>query len=393
MQVAFLGQGLDQNDSSVGNELLRSFADKDFDEFYCFVGFASAKGIELLSDALTNSKAKFSKFQIIVGIDDGGTPIDALRKLIELNLNAKIYYSPVLTIFHPKIYVFNGKTKCKIMVGSSNFTQQGLFQNIEASLMIYFERPDQDGDILLFNLYKYFASLCKDGNPNIKKLSASLVDSLLSLNLIPNEGDELIQKKQQVSPKVNLDQIESLFPRTKVPKLPSGVDRKLSVVQSRLSNAAQFASPIKVTFFLMELNKVGKNAPGEFRIPLAARDQNPQLWGWPENYTKQQRNRGEKTRDYLEWKSQWLLISGNTSVIETVRIYFYLENEDFRFYSPTLIKWGAQEGDIVKIGRGDKDNEYIFICELVTKQDAKFKSVKSQCTQSIRNSSRKYGFI
>ena len=391
MQVSFLGQGLDQNDSSVGSELLKSFADKDFDEFRCLVGFASAKGIELLSDALSSFRVNFSKFQIIVGIDEGGTPVDALRKLIELNLNIKIYHSPVLTIFHPKIYIFNGTTKCKIIVGSSNLTQQGLFQNIEASLMIYFERPDQNGDKVLFDLDKYFASVFQENNPNVKTLSGSLVDTLLRLNLVPNEGDELNQKKQQISSKVNIDEIVSLFPRTRVPKLPFVSDKKQKVAQSRLFNGIK-STPTKTTF-LMELNKFGENAPGEFRIPLAARNQNPELWGWPENYTKQQRNRGQKIRDYLEWKPHWLLVSGNNKVIETVRMYFYLENEDFRFYSPTLIKWGAKEGDIVKISRESKDGTYSFICELITKQDPNFKILKSQCTQSVRNSSRKYGFI
>lgn len=393
MQVSFLGQGLDQNDRSVGNELLKSFTDKDFYEFRCLVGFASAKGVELLFNALSNFRVNFSKFQIIVGIDEGGTPVDALRKLKELNLDVKIYHSPVLTIFHPKIYIFNGKTKCKIIVGSSNLTQQGLFQNIEASLMIYFEKPDQDGDAVLSDLDKYFATVYQENNPNVKTLSDSLIDTLLELNLVPNEGDELTHKKQQANSKANIDKIILLFPRTKVAKLPFVFDKNPKVVQSRLFNGIKSTSPSIKTTFLMELNKFGENAPGEFRIPLAARNQNPQLWGWPENYTKQQRNRGQKIRDYLEWKAQWLLISGNNKVIETVRIYFYLENEDFRFYSPTLIKWGAKEGDIVKISRESKDSSYIFICELVKKQDPNFKILKSKCTQSVRNSSRKYGFI
>jgi HKD family nuclease len=123
MDIKFLGQGFNPEiDDSVGSHLIRLLAERRFESLTWFSAFASEPGIRGLSHHLESVKRHFKSMTIIVGVDQKGTSKEALEALLDLNLNAFIFYQPSNAIFHPKIYLFEGIAETVLIVGSSNLT-------------------------------------------------------------------------------------------------------------------------------------------------------------------------------------------------------------------------------------------------------------------------------
>ncbi|MCG2717943.1 MAG: phospholipase D family protein [Nanoarchaeota archaeon] len=162
-------------------------------------------------------------------MDQQGTSKEALEALLGLDIGTSIYYTFSPIIFHPKIYLFEGDEKCRIIVGSSNLTKTGLFQNIEISLRVDFIKPDKNGEELLKQMYDYFESFFDDEVKNLHKLTQEIIEKMSEGGIIPDEfermkvwGDKKFLKKE--TGKVNkLGELKSLFPTVRIQKLPSSL--------------------------------------------------------------------------------------------------------------------------------------------------------------------------
>lgn len=169
--------------------------------------------------------------KIFVGIDQKGTSKEALEALLKLKIDTRIYHTTSRIIFHPKIYLFTGDKHCCIILGSSNLTKTGLFQNIEASLLVEFERSDVNGASLLNQVYVYFDSFLKGKDKNIQILNKELIKRLYKYKIIPNEKErKKIQEKIKLSEKETkgtiLADMQKLFPSIKIQKLPKGFRKR-----------------------------------------------------------------------------------------------------------------------------------------------------------------------
>lgn len=74
------------------------------------------------------------KINIVVGIAFCQTHPAGLRSLIELGTDLRI--AKENKMFHSKVYIFSTGGTRSIFLGSSNFTYQGFFDNIEANVLI-----------------------------------------------------------------------------------------------------------------------------------------------------------------------------------------------------------------------------------------------------------------
>lgn len=125
MELKFIGQGLDPtSDATAGNLIIDSLTDEQFNSFNAFVAFVSIGGINNIIDQLTAFKERGGAIRLYVGVDLNGTSKEALEKLIELELETYIVFSPNNIIYHPKIYTFVGDTFSRAVVGSSNLTEE-----------------------------------------------------------------------------------------------------------------------------------------------------------------------------------------------------------------------------------------------------------------------------
>ena len=149
MKTHFLGQGYNAStDKAVGTLLTQYLTEKHFNKFTCMSAFASEAALLGLASSIQVAKNNFEELSIIVGVDQNGTSKKALLALCELEANSFVFYQKEAPIFHPKIYLFEGKEN-RLIIGSSNLTAQGLFGNIESSLLVEFSDNDEEGLALL----------------------------------------------------------------------------------------------------------------------------------------------------------------------------------------------------------------------------------------------------
>lgn len=105
-------------------------------EYICHsehIDIAVALASQTATDLLENMR-KGCQLRFVVGIDLP-TPLEVLKNLMKkYGNNVRIYNSEM---FHPKVYLFTllDGTK-KAILGSGNFTSGGLYENIEASVLI-----------------------------------------------------------------------------------------------------------------------------------------------------------------------------------------------------------------------------------------------------------------
>jgi len=191
MKIEFLGHGiLEEQDNTVGNYLHKSFKDKNFDTFKCFVAYTTLSGLSIFIDELEKVKLNYKKIELYLGVDDKGTSREALLELLEREIDTYIYYNPTKrtrAIYHPKLYIFNGEKANRILIGSSNLTRPGLFNNVETSLAIDFVSGNFQGEKLKRQIEEYFFNFLDKSNQNIKKLDSNLIKYLTVNGLILDE--------------------------------------------------------------------------------------------------------------------------------------------------------------------------------------------------------------
>ncbi|MBK7391124.1 MAG: phospholipase D family protein [Bacteroidetes bacterium] len=190
MNINLLGQGFEEESAnSVGNHLIRFFADKDFHTFTGISAFASQAAIRGLSKHINTAKRHLNIITIVTGVDQKGTSKEALEEFLKLKINAFVFYQPSITIFHPKIYLFEGNDKCELIIGSSNLTSQGLFTNVEASIHVSIDNSSASDRNIVDQLKEYFKGIFDHSDPNLKKLNKKLIADLVKAKLVPTEEE------------------------------------------------------------------------------------------------------------------------------------------------------------------------------------------------------------
>jgi HKD family nuclease len=220
MKIQFIGQGTSEG-QSVGQRLLASLSNGLFDKFTVVSAFASQSAVLSINEVL--QKASLTQLTFIVGIDQKGTSKEALEALLSIeNADISVIHTISGIIFHPKIYIFEGQKQVCVIVGSSNLTMQGLFQNIEASLIIEFEQSDENGTQILKEVYGFIDALSE----NRTKLTQELIEKLYESKVIPLESENketrsnLHQSDKEARDPSVWEQVKTVFPSIKINKIP-----------------------------------------------------------------------------------------------------------------------------------------------------------------------------
>jgi HKD family nuclease len=223
MNISILGQGFKAEiANSVGNKLIEFFSNKNFHTFTGFSAFVSQAGVNGLSKHILLAKKHFTNINIISGIDQKGTSKEALEALLNLKINVFVFYQPSFTIFHPKIYLFEGEGKSELIIGSSNLTSQGLFTNIETSLLVSIDNSIEKDRKIVEQLKKYFKGIFDFTDPNLKKLSTNIITDLVNAKIVPTETErKAVQDKVEKTERKETENIISkIFPKRVIAKIP-----------------------------------------------------------------------------------------------------------------------------------------------------------------------------
>ena len=282
MKIILLGQGFESDSkNSVGHQLIKSFANKDFHSFFGISAFASQTGIRGLALHINAAKKHIKNIALIVGIDQRGTSMEALEELLSLKIRSFIFYQPAISIFHPKIYLFEGKNKSELIIGSSNLTSQGLFTNVETSLLISIDNSIVSERKILDQLKEYFKSIFDLSDPNLQKISRSLILKLVKANIVPTEQErKASQDKSTQGQREEIGEIISkFFPRRETAKIPSefrGIRKK--ALPSEANESSQTGPSVhgklvwtrkKLPASSVQIGSSGTNPTGGLRLVQA----------------------------------------------------------------------------------------------------------------------------
>ena len=219
MNTAIIGQGYNlQENTSVGKELIDQFNTGIYDSFTCLVAFASYDGISALTPYILKAKDNGTSIKVILGVDQKGTSKEALEEVLTWKVDAKIYHTDTVTIFHPKVYLFENRDIFTLIVGSNNLTTRGLVQNVECSLLI---KDTKDGNSVHGKFYAYWKGILDGTEENLYPITQELIDKLFSDKIIcteeirakqyDNGADEKDSKKEISFNKVNIQGLPDGF--------------------------------------------------------------------------------------------------------------------------------------------------------------------------------------
>lgn len=222
-----------------GDVINNALSETDYDSFAAFVAFVSTDGINQLKDGFNQFIEAGGKIRLYIGVDLHGTSKEALELLLSLyNIQTYIVYSSNRIIYHPKIYSFEGDNKNMVMVGSSNLTLSGLYQNIEASLCITCEGEDGKDKSLISDIYDYYNALLSNDSTYCQPLSREIIDLLCDNRIVLTSKESRAQlneqNKQNKTSVSNREKLRENFSSVKAGKAKAG--RKRSVVEHIYTN-------------------------------------------------------------------------------------------------------------------------------------------------------------
>lgn len=104
------------------------------------VAWVRASGMTHLTDSLEKFLGHGGRLSVIVGIDLQNTTREGLEALLALEqfgaAETFVYHNEAGSVFHPKMYLFQNDEEARLIVGSNNLTQAGLYVNVEAGLQV-----------------------------------------------------------------------------------------------------------------------------------------------------------------------------------------------------------------------------------------------------------------
>lgn len=104
------------------------------------VAWVRAAGVAHLSRSFQQFLKHSGSLRFVVGIDLQNTTKEGLQALLDLEVfgscETYVYHNEADSVFHPKVYFFRNIQEARIIVGSNNLTQAGLYSNVEAGLLV-----------------------------------------------------------------------------------------------------------------------------------------------------------------------------------------------------------------------------------------------------------------
>lgn len=228
MEIKFIGQGLDpESDITAGNYLINSLNNNQYNRFDAFVAFISTGGIRNIQEELKSFKDAGRAVRLFVGVNLNATSKEALEQLLALEVETYVIYSPNSLIYHPKIYTFIGDNNTRAIIGSSNLTEKGLFQNVEASVCIDYNNGDENGDEFLADIYDHFNNIINITHPSCQRLTTEILEILIEANVVLPEAvnraksNKISKEFGQKEAKVNT-RLQEHFGKLKAKRPPKG---------------------------------------------------------------------------------------------------------------------------------------------------------------------------
>ena len=390
-----LGEYLDENLSSDA-----------WTHFRAAVAFVKRSGTRHVAPALT-AFGRTGDVEIIAGIDHRGTSAEGLRDLLDATSprgRVVVFHNRLPFTFHPKVYLFKSPSAADVLVGSGNLTEGGLFTNYEAALRLSLDLNDPKQAELLASLERVFDSWADLSTGAALVLDDALLARLTTeLDLVPSEALAISEPGAMERAVATTRPRRAGFPfaargeyraprarrPTSIPEAPAaGTDRTAT------APAPGPGAPVfRAAGFVMTLQRtdvgVGQTTTGTSRrspeifVPLAARDADPDFWGWPGGFTSDPRRAGKFDRRGVRVR-----LGGE---VVFVNMMTWPDKHDFRLRSEALRSAG-RVGDLLRMEKVEPGAGYEYYVEVIPQGTSHHPVYLALCRQSVRNSRKRYGY-
>lgn len=324
----------------LADHLVANFS-RPWEQFRAAVAFVKRTGTRHISAPL----AEFSRsgqVEIIAGIDHGGTSSEGLQDLLDAvspTGRIVVFHNRLPHTFHPKIYLFKSAAAADLVVASGNLTEGGLFTNYEAGLHIPLDLADPAQAAVLRAVDDTLDSWAAPGNGLARVLDAGLLAALVARGLVLPEAHAVFADGggREGGRDAAATADDALFASHAESRAPP-VAKRGATADAQAGAAAASRPAAGVTGFVMTLQQtdvgVGRATAGapprspEIFIPLAARDAQPDFWGWPAAFAEDANKKGK----YDRWKVRMRLGAG----VIAVNMMTWPDKGDFRLRCEAL---------------------------------------------------------
>lgn len=171
-----------------GTDLVAHIQSGTWDRLDFAVAWVRASGLIHIEPDLKAFLASGKELHVIVGVDLDNTTREGLASLLELKkhgaMSVFVHHNEAGTIFHPKLYLFQNSKQAKLIVGSNNITEAGLYRNTEAGLEL-----DADINDPVITSAINALEAWRDTKFNLaRELDAAFLDELVSNGYIYDEA-------------------------------------------------------------------------------------------------------------------------------------------------------------------------------------------------------------
>jgi HKD family nuclease len=378
----------------------------EYTSFQAAIAFVKRSGTQHIFDELRGFVERGGHVRIVVGVDQHGTSIEGLSDLLDaLGDQGEVWVyhdeTPYVT-FHPKLYLFEGVHSAVMIVGSGNLTQGGLYLNDEASAVFSLHLQDPADLSVLEQVKAALDGWCNAAQGTAHLLDAQFVRTLAEADYIRPEsqsrpeGDTGAEPEQEAAGRLEPEQVGEgvLFRRGPTrrrpmrrkprPTLPREVTRPPAVTVPSETHGMGFV----MTLMRTDVG-VGQTTPGTARrspeifVPLAARDAEPEFWGWPDLFTEDAATPGKFDRRNVPMRLAGEILS--------VNMMTWPVKHDFRLRSETLRSAG-NIGDVLRIEQADEGLDYAYHVEIVPKGTSEYDHYHVLCVNSVQSSRKEWGY-
>ena len=419
------------SDKSMGEFIIESLngTHGDFDSFQAAVAFAKRSGVQHIEAQLKEFVGNGKNARIVVGVDLNGTTAEGLEALLdalgdsgELLVN---HDEDLFVTFHPKIYFFESADKAILTVGSGNLTAGGLYSNDEGFAIMELDKNNPADQAVIDQYKENFEKWCDEDSELVRRITdKDSIQALVDAGYVPSEAFvpvEADEAAEDVDPDADPgeDDVVGEEPEPEVlPKLFGRMQgrkraprrRVTPTIRPRTQPATQqpaaqqppaqqpavqqppAASPVGGNLvFVMTLQKTdvgtGQITAGASRrspevfIPLIARDDEPNFWGWDTLFVNDPVKAGKKDRNNVQ-----MLLGGD---IINVNMFYNDVKKDLRLRSEALRSSG-NINDIIKIEKTNGSQGFDYYVEIIPQSSGNYPNYRAACTNKVKGISKKY---
>lgn len=395
----------------LGDLLTERFQNDVWTSFRAAVAFAKRSGVKHVAENL-RTFAQRATVKISIGIDHCGTSAEAIADLLAaVQTKGEVWLfhndSPANATFHPKVYLFSNAEAAECFIGSGNLTEGGLFTNYETFVLLSLNRKDEGDREVLARIESLLDSSSDAGKGIALLVTEQLIAELNANGDLPNEA-EINARTKAVTKKVKpgaLGEVKKFFAAVKVPGAPHVAFAKEAAKQAKASTASRnqtaTAAQLEATGFVITLKNTdvgfgqktvgaAKRSP-ELFIPKVCVRANPEFWGWPQLFKADPKYKGKADSDgftKMDRKEVRMQLG-----IETLSVtWWYNPNKkDYRMRNKSL-RGAGSIGDILRIELADGSTGFDYYAAIIPKGTSDFAKYAAICTESVRNSEKKYGY-